>query len=99
MKNDTLYDKIWNIHEECLKLKANEKYTTSFGKNNDLTLHFWKDEDYHPEIDKSKSNMVTISTFKDGIAIDDTGDIHLDDYREFSEQLERIFEERDMETL
>lgn len=97
--SDILYDKIWNIHEQCLELKADEVFTTSFGKDNELVIHLRKDSEYNPEVDEDYNNMVSISTYKDGIAIDDTGDIHLNDYREFSEQLERIFEERDMETF
>lgn len=53
------------IVDYCDNLKANEKLEIyEFGQNKDLVLHIYKDEDY--------SNIVTISTFQDGICIDDT---------------------------
>lgn len=60
-----------------------------FGKNNDLVLHIYKDEEYDASKDKDYSNLVRISTAKNGKWVDDTEDIYVTDgslYRE----LERI---------
>ncbi|MGF0148459.1 hypothetical protein ACQRDF_13870 [Lachnospiraceae bacterium SGI.054] len=78
------------IIEYCNDLKANEKLEVyEFGKNNDLDLHIYKDEEYDASRDRDYSNLVRISTAKDGKWVDDTEDIYVTDgslYRE----LERI---------
>lgn len=69
-----------------------------FGKNCDLVLHIYKDEEFNPDIDKDYSNLVTISTAQNGEWVDDTEDIYVTDdslYRE----LERIYNYQDFETL
>lgn len=48
-------------------------------------MHIYKDEDFNQ---KTKAyNLVTISTFRNGKAVDDTGDIHVS---ELDAELERI---------
>ena len=78
------------IIDYCNDLAANEKLEVfEFGKNNDLVLHIYKDEEYNASKDKDYSNLVRISTAKDGKWVDDTEDIYVTDdslYRE----LERI---------
>lgn len=78
------------IIDYCNDLAANEKLEVfEFGKNNDLVLHIYKDEEYDASKDKDYSNLVNISTAKDGKWVDDTGNIYVTDgslYRE----LERI---------
>ena len=60
-----------------------------FGKNNDLVLHIYKDEEYDALKDKDYSNLVNISTAKDGKWVDDTGDIYVTD-GSLCRELERI---------
>ena len=56
-----------------------------FGRKKNLVLHIYKDEDFDQ---KTKAyNLVTISTFRNGKAVDDTGDIHVS---ELDAELERI---------
>ena len=78
------------IIDYCNDLNANEKLEVfEFGKHNDLVLHIYKDEEYDASKDKDYSNLVAISTAKDGEWVDDTGDVYVTDgslYRE----LERI---------
>lgn len=78
------------IIDYCNGLNANEKLEVfEFGKNNDLVLHIYKDEEYDKEKDADAYNIVRISTAQDGKWVDDTGDIYVTDgslYRE----LERI---------
>lgn len=81
---------IETIIDYCNNLAANEKLEVhEFGKNNDLVLHIYKDDEYDASKDKDYSNLVTISTAKDGKWVDDTEDTYVTDgalYRE----LERI---------
>lgn len=78
------------IIDYCDGLSANEKLEVfEFGKNNDLVLHIYKDEDYYASKDRDYSNLVRISTAKDGEWVDDAENIYVTDgslYRE----LERI---------
>lgn len=68
------------IIDYCNDLAANEKLEVfEFGKNNDLVLHIYKDEEYDALKDKDYSNLVNISTVKDGKWVDDTGDIYVTD--------------------
>lgn len=60
----------------CVKLKAREELLVNeFGQNHDLRLSIIKDEDYNPET--GEYNLVSICTAKNGIPVDDTGDIHM----------------------
>lgn len=70
----------------CFDLCANDEMKVyNFGEKKDLTLHICKDEDFDQ---KTKAyNLVTISTFRNGKAVDDTGDIHVS---ELDAELERI---------
>lgn len=70
----------------CNDLCANDEMKVyNFGEKKDLTLHICKDEDFDQ---KTKAyNLVTISTFRNGKAVDDTGDIHVS---ELDAELERI---------
>ena len=70
----------------CKDLCANDKIEVyDFGGKKDLVLHIYKDEDFDQ---KTKAyNLVTISTFRNGKAVDDTGDIHVS---ELDAELERI---------
>lgn len=78
------------IIDYCDDLAANEHLVVSeFGKNNDLVLHIYKDEDYDASKDKDTWNLVMITVAKDGKYVEDTDDIYVTDgslYRE----LERI---------
>lgn len=60
----------------CKDLCANDKIEVyDFGRKKNLVLHIYKDEDFDQ---KTKAyNLVTISTFRNGKAVDDTGDIHV----------------------
>ncbi|CUO98007.1 Uncharacterised protein [Anaerostipes hadrus] len=77
------------IIDRCGILNADEKLEVfGFGQEADLTLHIQKDVDYCRETDEF--NLVTCSTYRNGKAVDDTGDVHVTDgslYRE----LERIY--------
>lgn len=66
----------------CKDLCANDKIEVyDFGGKKDLVLHIYKDEDFDQ---KTKAyNLVTISTFRNGKAVDDTGDIHVSELRRF----------------
>lgn len=70
----------------CEELCASDKIEVyDFGEKKDLVLHIYKDEDFDQ---KTKAyNLVTISTFRDGKTVDDTGDIHVS---ELDAELERI---------
>ena len=77
------------IIDYCNDLAANEKIEVfEFGRNNDLVLHIYKDEDF--DISKGDDfNIVSISTAHTGRWVDDSGDVYVTDgslYRE----LERI---------
>lgn len=80
---------IESIIDHCKILNADEKLEVlKFGQEADLTLHIQKDPDYCRETDKF--NLVTCSTYRNGKAVDDTGDVHVTDdslYRE----LDRIY--------
>ena len=78
------------IIDYCNDLAANEKLEVfEFGKNNDSVLHIYKDEEYDASKDKDYSNLVNISTAKDGKWVDDTGDIYVTD-GSLCRELERI---------
>lgn len=87
------------IIDYCNDLAANEKLEVfEFGKNCDLVLHIYKDEEYNPKKDKDYSNIVRISTAQNGEWVDDTEDTYVMDgslYRE----LERIYNYQDFRTL
>lgn len=79
----------------CKDLCANDKIEVyDFGGKKDLVLHIYKDEDFDQ---KTKAyNLVTISTFRNGKAVDDTGDIHVS---ELDAELERINSYKDFGIL
>ena len=90
---------IESIVDICDKLDAEESATIfEFGKNGDLVLHIYKDCDYHREIDKDYSNLVTIHTAQNGKWIDDTENTYVTDCALWKE-LERIWNYRDFGTL
>ena len=69
-----------------------------FGKNNDLVLHIYKDEEYDASKDADYADIVRISTAQGGRWVDDTEDVYVTDgslYR----QLQRISEYKDFSTL
>ena len=81
------------------KLAANEKLEVfEFGKDNDLVLHIYKDEEYDASKDKDYSNLVRISTAKDGKWVDDTEDIYVTDGSLYKE-LKRISSYENFSTL
>lgn len=87
------------IIDYCDDLEANEKLEVfEFGKNCDLVLHIYKDEEFNPSVDKEYSNLVTIHTAQNGEWVDDTGDIYVTD-GELYRELERIYNYRDFGTL
>ena len=58
---------IGKIVNYCNDLLPDEKLEVyEFGKNCDLVLYIYKDEDYNPDKDRDYCNIVTISTAKDG---------------------------------
>jgi len=97
------------IIRHCLLMKANERIEVcDFGKNGDLSLFIYKDEDYNEET--GEFNLVRIHTFKwewseyckfactnQGKAVDDTDDIYVSE-KELGAELERIYEYRDFAT-
>lgn len=88
-----------SIVDKCDELKANEELEVlGFGIKHDLTLYIKKDSEYDATVDKDYSNLVTISTARDKVWVDDTGDIYVTDgalYRE----LKRINNYCDFKTL
>jgi hypothetical protein len=80
-------------------MEANDKLEVyEFGKNNDLVLHIYKDEDYDASKDENLFNIVQISTAQDGKWVDDTEDVFVTDGSLYKE-LQRINEYRDFSTL
>ena len=83
----------------CNDLSSDEKLEVfGFGKNNDLVLHIYKDEEYDTSKDKDYSNLVRISTAKDGKWVDDTEDIYVTD-GSLHRELERINNYENFSTL
>ena len=83
----------------CNDLSSDEKLEVFvFGKNNDLVLHIYKDEEYDASKDKDYSNLVRISTAKDGKWVDDTEDIYVTD-GSLHRELERINNYENFSTL
>lgn len=87
------------IIDYCNDLLADEKLEVfEFGMNFDLVLHIYKDEEYDPDVDENRWNLVRIHTAQKGQWVDDTEDIYVTDgslYRE----LERIWNYRDFATI
>ena len=87
------------IIDYCNDLLSDEHLIVyDFGINGDLVLHIYKDEEFNPDVDADDWNIVTVSTFQNGNAVDDIGDVYVTDgslYRE----LKRINEYRDFSTL
>lgn len=80
-------------------MEANDKLEVyEFGKNNDLVLHIYKDEDYDASKDENLFNLVRISTAQGGKLVDDTEDVSVTDGSLYKE-LQRINEYRDFSTL
>lgn len=80
----------------CQDMEANEQTEVyDFGKNGDLVLHIYKDEDYNEET--GEFDLVRIHTFQNGKAVDDTDDIYVSE-KELGAELERIYEYRDFAT-
>ena len=69
-----------------------------FGENRDLSLSITKDEDYNPAEDEEYSDLVDITTYKDGHPVDDSIGIYVTD-GELTKELERIYGEKDMALL
>ena len=84
------------IIDYCNDLEADEHLIVfEYGNNADLVLHIYKDEDYKGG---DNWNLVTISTFQNGEAVDDTGDTYVTD-GSLLRELKRIAEYRDFGTL
>ena len=89
----TLFDNIVNI---CHDLAADKVLKiTKFGEDEELTLYITKDSNYKG---KDDWDLVSISTFEDGEAVDDTGDTYVTDGCLWH-QLERIWLHRGFSTL
>ena len=89
---DTIIDHC-NDHLSDEKLEVLE-----FGKECDLVLHIYKDEDFNPDVNKDCFNIVRIHTAQNGEWVDDTEDTYVTDgslYRE----LERIYNYQKFGTL
>ncbi len=78
------------IIDYCNDLESEEKLEVyEFGKNCDLVLHIYKDEEYNPLSDKDKFNIVSIAVAQNGRFVDDTGDVYVTD-GSLLRELERI---------
>ena len=87
------------IIDYCNDLLSDEKLIVyDFGKNGDLVLHIYKDEDFNPENNLDDWNLVDIHTYKDGEVIDDAVGIYVTD-GQLLRELQRIYENKDMGTL
>lgn len=69
-----------------------------FGEDKDLTLVISKDGDYNPIEDEEYSDLVDITTYKNGHSVDDSIGIYVTD-GELAGELERIYGEKEMELL
>jgi|GEM_PF-888716 len=80
------------IIDYCNDLAANEKLVVfEFGKNNDLVLHIYKDEDFDASKDEDY-NFVRISVITNGQGIEDIQeDIYVTD-GSLQRELERIYD-------
>ena len=88
---------IVTIISYCDTLAANEKLEVyEFGKNCDLVLHIYKDEDYNRKT--GEYNLVAIHTAKNGTFVDDTEDIFVTD-GSLERELKRIYQYKDFGTL
>ena len=87
---------IATIIDFCNDLGPDEKLVVfEFGKNCDLVLHIYKDEDYNKET--GEYNLVTISTATNGKWVDDTYDTHVTNGSLYKE-LQRINEYENFST-
>lgn len=74
----------------CHDMEANDKLEVyEFGRNNDLVLHIYKDEDYDASKDEDLFDIVRISTAQGGKWVDDTEDVYVTDGSLYKE-LQRI---------
>ena len=80
---DTIIDYVQDLMEDD-KIEVYE-----FGENCDLVLHIYNDED----------DSIRIHTYQNGDAVDDTDYIYLDDEKIIRQELERINEYRDFDTM
>lgn len=78
---DARENSIDTIVDYCNDLCANDEMKVcNFGEKKDLTLHICKDEDFGTFFwNPAAYNMVTISTFRNGKLVDETGDIEVRD--------------------
>ena len=87
------------IINHCNDLLSNEKLEVfEFGKECDLVLHIYKDEDMNHDVNKECCHIVRIHTAQNGEWVDDTEDTYVTDgslYRE----LERIYNYQEFGTL
>lgn len=89
-------DIITDIIDTCNKLNANDKVTIyNFGEQRDLVLHIYKDEDF---IKGNEYNLVRIHTFQNGLCVDDTEDIYVND-GQLENELQRIWNYESFATL
>ena len=87
------------VIDYCNDLKANEKLEVyEFGKNSDLVLHIYKDEEFDSLSDKDRFNIVTVSTAQNEKWVDDTGDVYVTD-GSLLRELERINNYENFSTL
>lgn len=94
--NSSNFDLIVNY---CNDLAANEKLEVyEFGRNRDLVLHIYKDEDFDTSKSQDLYNLVRISAAKSGKWVDDTEDIYVTDGSLYKE-LNRIFNYKNFATL
>lgn len=91
---------IAKIIDYCLDLESGSKLEVyEFGKNCDLVLHIYKDEDYNPDQDKDAFNIVRIHTAQNGVWVDDTEDIHVNHEHILRQELERLNHYKDFGTI
>lgn len=88
-----------SIIDKCDELKANEELEVrGFGTKHDLTLYIKKDSEYDATVDKDYFNIVTISTSRDKVWVDDREDIYVTDGA-LHRELNRINNYRDFKIL
>ena len=97
--NEPIESLIQTIINSCDKLAANENLDViGFGRNEDLVLRIYKDEDFDASKNEYFANFVVITTIQNGTPVDDTEDVYVTD-GELERELTRIYNYKDFSTL
>lgn len=98
MEYQLLRPEIERIINYCNDLLPDERLVVfEFGRDCDLVLHIYKDEDFNPAVNKDYANLVEIHTARNGEWVDDTGDVYVTDGSLYKE-LERIYNYSNLQT-